>query len=203
MPLCPECIQHHSEYHERKNKVAILKNFTEVFASNQQRIIKQIKEIETDIQIFENFLTLDPTNQNKGLQSLHDFKSQLFKNLNEFFTELEHEFTLQITENFNLKAEKVSRVNREIQIYLEQLKKYEADLESENYVRVISRMYRCNLSKEYDEIRSKISKADLALDSYSLEVDECLVERVRDDLYKHIALVKYDETRPSTNYFYR
>lgn len=196
-PLCPECIQHHSEYHERKNRVASLKNFSEVFAANQQKITKQISEIESDLQIFDKFLKLDPTKETNIFNRLQEFKKQLFKNLNDVFTELEHDFAARMNEHYNIKAEKVSRISREVQIYLEQLRKYEADLASENYLKVITKMYRCNLSKEYDEIRSKLAKTDLVLDSYELDVDDGLIDRVRDDLAQHIELFKSGEVRPS------
>jgi len=195
LPLCPECIQNHSEYHERKNKVAILKNFADIRALHHQRISTQITAIQADIEQFEIFLNKDATKETDVIQKIQDYKEALFKALNEAFSELERTFKAQIAQDYNTKSERVDRITREIKMYVNQLKEYEAALENENCTKVIGKIHRRNFAKEYEEIKGRITKDEMQLDQYKLEINENLTNKLCNELNRHVTLLKIDENK--------
>lgn len=193
-PLCPECIQNHSEYHERKNKVAILKNFGEVRAQNHQKILKHINSVQSDLENLDSFLKINVMEKTNVVESIHEFRDTLISMITEYFLQLERDLTLQITEDYNIKAEKVDRVTREITIYLDQLKEYEASLETEACAKVIARVHRRDLTKEYEHMKSRLAKNETVLDTYEVTIDQRAVKKISEELSRCLKLTRNNQS---------
>ena len=179
LPLCQDCIQIHSEFHEKINKVPILKKFNDIRDYHSERISENLRIIQSEMSYCDLFMKTCELENCEDLKSFRDFKEKFIKVVNDYLTNIENDYIKYLKEDSQIKVDQVKKILHELVFYDKELSNMKSELIDVNAIDILNRLYKFDIQNQLDQVFQMIDKNNLYKYDKTIKIDSFICDNVK------------------------